>query len=410
MSANLIFAPNRFARVALCLVASLAIPAPAQADWNAANDEANRQQMMNDMHASSSRNDQINANANNSSTGYSYDRGSSSGRGVAGSTTYVPAPFRSYEYTPPGPRPVVATYQYKIFVRETPAQTVARLHAEASGGNAQSQFNLGRLYYTGYQVPLDRAVARRWFCEAAKQDHPPAKAQCAAMMYVGQGGPVDKALAKQYAKAAAQKNESLGLALDGFYQISEAVDANDFATPRPDVIASLTKAAEQGQLVAQATLGTIVYFYGSFGAPRDMARAVTYLRPCAAQNHPLCMRLLGMLVASGEAGPVDMAQAVALLKGAARAGDPKSPGALAQILSQLDLPMHDDAAAYQFAVQGAANGDPETQVMLARFNYFGQGTPKNIREAARWFKVAADHGNAEAAKALTDPEIASALK
>ncbi|HTM82118.1 tetratricopeptide repeat protein [Asticcacaulis sp.] len=394
-------------------VAALAFmlaPMTGHAEWNAANDEANRQRMMSDMRSNAAAADRRSFESQQrSSSGYTSR--TDSGASYSGASSGGGYQYKPYEYVPQGPKSVVATYYFTVRVQETEGQTIARLQSEAAGGNAQSQFDLGRVYYTGYGVPADNMQARKWFCEAAKQDHPIAKSQCAGMMYNGQGGPEDTAQAMLYLKEAASKGDPYGQALYGFFTLAEAAHRGEVDAPLPEAIAYLVKAADQGQLVAQATLGTVVYFYGTNGAAQDVPRAVGYIRLAAAQNDPLSMDMLGMMYVSGANGVErNPAEGVRLLKAAAAAGKADAAGVLAILISADDFGMRDDAAAFAYAQQAARGGDKQGQVVLAKFYYFGQGTDKNIVEAARWFTAAAAQGDPESMEALKEADLAEAAK
>ncbi len=302
----------------------------------------------------------------------------------------------------------MATYYFTVHRQETEAQTIARLNTEAAAGNGQSQFDLGRVYYTGYSVPADLTLARKWFCEAARQDHPIAKSQCAGMMYNGQGGPVDEASAMALLKDSAAKSEPYGMALYGFFTIAESARRN-VDEAQPEAIAYLVRAADSGEMIAQATLGTVVFFYGTHGATQDVPRAVGYIRQAAAQNDPMSMDMLGMMLVSGRNGvEKDVPGGLRLLKAAASAGKADAAAVLAILMSNDDLGVRDDAAAFAYARQAAKDGDRQGQVVLAKFYYFGQGTQKNLIEAARWFSAAAAQGDAESIEALKEPDIAQA--
>ena len=392
-------------------LAAVAVPMVAHADWNAANDEANRQRMMNDMRASDTRNDQLNFESQQrANSGYTSTTGSSAASGGSDSSDggyhYTP-----YQYVPEGPHSVVATYEFTVYKQETEAETIARVRQEAESGNAQSQFNLGRIYYTGYGVPVDEAEARKWFCEAAKQDHPIAKSQCGGMMYNGQGGPADTVQAMAYLQDSAAKGDPYGEALYGFFVISDDTHAGRVDQPEPEAIAYLEKAAADGQAVAQAALGSIVYFYGTNGAVQDVPRAVAYLRQCSAQNIPLCMGMMGMMYVSGQDGVTkDQAEGVRLLKIAAAGGQADAAGVLAVLMGADTYGIRDDAAAFAYALQAARGGDLQGEVVLAKLYYFGQGTAKDLVESARWFKAAAAQGDQESINALKEDDLAEAAK
>ncbi len=372
-----------------CLLALgiLLAPGLAQAQSEGA-DEARRQSMMNDMRSEAARNDQIEANRNSTSSyssGSSGSSGSSSSSGGSSGSAYQP-----YVYKPEGPHSVVATYEFTVYKQETEAQTIARITAEAQGGNAQSQYDLGRIYYTGYgATPLDTDEARHWFCEAAKQDHPPAKSQCAAMMYNAQGGPEDKQPALAYVKDAATKGDPYGEALYAYWYMLERVHSNGaYDAPPAAVIAMAEDAADRGQLVAQVFLGDVIYETGLGLAP-DRVKAIKYLRLAIAQTkRPDLANLLGRMLVSGN-NETDVAEGLDLLHFAADAGRADALGNLAQYAS---FTKQDYDTAFSYATKSAQQGDARGEYVLAQLYYFGHGTPQDVATAMKWFRAAADLG------------------
>lgn len=109
--------------------------------------------------------------------------------------------------------------------KETEQQTIARIQSEAQAGDVQSQFNLGRILFTGYGVARDDTGARRSFGAAAKQGHSQAQAQAqtqyGAMLYNGQGGPADRAEGLNFVRKACDQGEAYAKALQGFFSLLE---------------------------------------------------------------------------------------------------------------------------------------------------------------------------------------------
>ena len=277
---------NKF--VLLCSSLAAFIASPCSADQY--SDEANRQRMMADMRASAAASDrasfesqqrlQANADRASRSSSASGGYGSSNGSGTGGSSWGGPSPASR---AATGPRSVVATYNFTVYRQETPVALAARLEREAAGGNALSAFNLGRVYYTGFDgVPRNDATARRWFLEAAKAGHPGAEAQIGQMLYNGIGGPADPATALTWVKSAADHGDSYGQALYGFWTLVDQAKSNPDVR-NPQAVTYLVKAADAGQMVAQAFLGTTVYRFG-VGAPVDQESAAKYLRLAADQG------------------------------------------------------------------------------------------------------------------------------
>ena len=412
------------------------LPVAASAQWNAANDEANRQSMMADMRASAAANDRANfdsqqrqqadaARFNSSSS----NTGSASSGSTAGGYSGQPAARGA---TSSGPQSIVRTYSFTVHRQETPAALMARLENEATGGNALSAFNLARVLYTGFEgAPRDEAQARRWFGEAARLGHPAAQSQYGQMLYHGQGGAADPVGAMPWLKQAADQGDAYGLALYGFFTLADQAKADPDAI-NPQAVAMLVKAADAGQLVAQAYLGNSVYRLG-FGAPRDKDKsahysrlaadqglamsqadlgrsyifgtgvpkdsglAVMWLRKAAAQNNAEAIFLLGRLAIDGSGLPQDLGGGVRMVKQAADAGNMEAIGFYGVLLQQGVGVPRDEVAGAAMLARAAQSHDSgaEQNYAIALFN--GQGVAKNAATGVYWQKRAADDGSYEAA-------------
>ena len=419
----------------LAMLGGLIIAPAARADPN--SDEANRQNMMAEMRNSAAANDRANFDSQQRQQANA-DRYRSSGNGGSGSSGGSSggnaSPSANYgARTSTGPQSIVASYNFTVHRQETPAALMTRLEQEADGGNALSAFNLGRIYYTGFDgIPRDDATARHWFFIAANAGHPGGEAQFGQMMYNGIGGPTDQTTALTWLKSAAGHGDSYGQALYGFWTLSDQVKA-DPDVRNPELVAILVKAADAGQLVAQAYLGTIVYrlgagapadqeraahylrlaadqnfagaqtllgrsyIYGT-GVPRDYAQAVVWLRKGAAQNDAEANYLLGRLAIDGAGGlPQDAAAGAELVKRAADAGNMEATGFYGVLLQQgIGIPKDQSAGA--ILLQRAAeshDSDAEENYAIAFFD--GMGVTQNIATGVYWQKRAADDGNYSAA-------------
>lgn len=370
-----------------CATFFTAVPALAGPD----DAEYNRLRM-NEAMADKRYSDRINAPVSNTST-------PSSSNGYGAPT----------QWQPRGPGRVVATYEFKIWVQETPGQAVARLRQEAAGGNWQSQFDLGRVLYAGYrEVPVDLPTARKMFLAAAEQGHPPAQTQAGAMLYWGQGGAADKAAALDWVKKSADQGDSYGEALYGLWSLIEArTKSSD--EPAPQALSYLRKAAGHGEMLAQRALFT-VYFYGASGAKQDLGRAFSYAKLAAEQGDPASMNDVATCYMMGYGAQKDEAAAVPWLKEAATRGNTDAQVNYSAMLSQGRLVPQDLAGGARFSRMAAEKGDVNGQVLLAKSYYFGEGVKKDLRESVRWFRKAAAQGNKEAAEALAEAEMVQAAQ
>ena len=378
---------------AVALACALLAQAPA-ADASPDTAEYNRLRMLESM-GDQRYNDRINAPVSNSSSSSS----TSSGFGAP------------YQWKPRGPGGVVATYEFKAWVQETPAQAVARLSGEADAGNRQSQFDLGRVLYAGYrEVPRDVPRARKLFLAAAAQDHPAAMSQAGVMLYFGQGGPEDKAGARQWVRKAAEEGDSYGEMLTGLWALIDVrASAGNDAAPAPEALSWLRKAAGHGELLAQKALHT-VYFAGINGAKVEYNRAFAYAAEAAAQGDVDSYEAIAVHYMKGYGVAQDNAEAVKWTQRAADGGNSEGQANYSVMLSQGRLLPRDLTAGHKYAQMSAAQGDVNGQVLLAKSYYFGEGVQKNLVESARWFRKAAAQGNKEAADALAEPELQQAAR
>ena len=389
----------------------LTTPFAAHAAWNAAADEANRQRMMASMRDTSAANDRRNADAafqsglaRQSSSGSSGGTSSSSSSNSSASA-YAPGPARDA-----GPQSVVATRRFIVNVRESVPQTIARITREAQAGNVQSQYNLGQIYYAAFGVARDDAQARRWFTAAAAQGHAHAAAQAGYLAMYGRGGGVDKAAAQSLLRAAADGSDSYGQALYGLMQITDAVEAGKPDAPLPGAVALLVRAADAGEVTAQSTLGTMVYYYGTSGAAKDVAQAVKYMQLAVAQDDPLALQLLGeQYMTGGTAFPRDVVKGWTLLRRAAARGNGRAGFIVGiSLLQGSNGLVKSDSEGARYMRKAAEDGDVVAMVAHAQVLHEGTAVPKDLKEAARWYRKAAAQGNEEAASALKRPEIATA--
>lgn len=395
------------ARLALFL-ALLVGAGPANAQWGAANDEANRQRMMADMRASSAAADRRNqdALARSQADSARYAERSRATNSGSGTSSGGAASWTVPSTAPSGPRSIVASYDFTVMVRETDAQVVTRLRREAAAGDMQSQYNLARVYYTGYGVARDDVAARRWFAAAAQSGHPPAEAVYGYVLVAGIGGPADDAAGFTWLKKAADAGELFGQAQYGFQRLYRLRE-----TPGPaldEAIGYLEKAAARNDGVANGALATVYQF--GIGRPVDIVRSIDYTRRAADAGIPFAMTDLGARYLAGAGVTKDSAQGLAWIRRAVQA---RHPDAMAQYgLMQLNglEGVAKDVPAGAAMIDAAANaGSTPGMTLLAKLYYEGIGKPKDLRQSAQWFKRAADAGDAEAAEAVREPDLAAAL-
>lgn len=81
----------------------------------------------------------------------------------------------------------------------------------AQAGNQVAQYNLGFMYEHGNGVPINYAVALKWYEEAAKTGHRGAEFRIGVMYEEGKGVGKDTRLARQWYESAASKGNQLAM-------------------------------------------------------------------------------------------------------------------------------------------------------------------------------------------------------
>ena len=84
--------------------------------------------------------------------------------------------------------PLWANYK-EALDKQDYATALEELMPLAQKGDAEAQYNLGKLYHDGQGVPQDYAEAVKWFQKAADQGNAKAQHNLGVMYYNGQGVP-----------------------------------------------------------------------------------------------------------------------------------------------------------------------------------------------------------------------------
>ena len=153
------------------------------------------------------------------------------------------------------------------------------LYARAATGDANSQLDMGMLFFRGKDVERDEGEAHKWFGLAANQGLARAQVNLGMMYATGIGVKknYEEAFRWQYLAAIqglaiAQANVGVAYATGQGISKNESVAAKWFRL-----------AANQGEAHAQYNLG-VMYAYGQ-GVVQNLPVALRYIRQSAAQNH-----------------------------------------------------------------------------------------------------------------------------
>ena len=372
--------------LAACSLAAIAFAEAATADPQ--TDEANRQRQMATMRAEAARNDQNSANrslAQQQATAAAARDRPNSGSSSVGSPSTTSSGFGApggSSYT--GPQSVVDSYTITVRIEETPQQMLARLDRDAAQGDTGAQYNLGRIYYTGFNdAPRDDVRARSYFRQAAEAGHAASQANYGYFLSEGIGGPANAAEGVRWLRTSAEAGNSFGQAQYGMSLVT---------TDAAQAARLLIPAADAGEVTAQAMLGTL--FAMGEGVTQDDARAVRYLRAASDQGEAGSTGLLAGMYLSGRGGTE--AEGYALLRQAAEAGDPNSQRNYGLVLVQGRGAPKDERAGAALIRLAAAGGHKEARTLLGHLYNEGLGVPQSDPDAIYWWTLAAEGGEPEA--------------
>jgi uncharacterized protein len=236
----------------------------------------------------------------------------------------------------------------------------------ADHGNAQAQYKIGLMYYSGEGVTQNPAEAARWFRRAADQGSPDAQHYLGMMYEDGNGVPKDLAEAAKWIRKAAEQGSMYAQRdLASKYYHGEGV-----AQDRTEAAKWLGKAADQGESVSQSLLGDM-YSKGE-GVPQNNILAYKWLS-LSADRFPDNAKKISNIAA--KMTPDQVAEAEKLGRA-------------------FNQPNEDALGAYLLAK--AQGGDAQAQMKLGTMYLQGQGVTQDFREAVKWLRLAADRGNTEA--------------
>lgn len=153
---------------------------------------------------------------------------------------------------------------------------------------------------------------------------------------------------------------------------------------------ALTDAARKGDREAQYRIGT--RFLNEGGAHGDPAAAARWLERAAEQGHVEALFKLATLYERGEGVEKDEAKAIELYRKAAQARHPLAMHNLGVLLAAHDTPKDYREAARWFAEANL----PESQFNLALLYERGLGVPRDLKMAYSWYLAAARSGDSEA--------------
>lgn len=296
----------------------------------------------------------------------------------------------------------------------TGAEELAALLQElAAKGNANSLYDLARMYLRGIGVPRDTEQAIHLATEAAERSHT-AAAKLLADYYDKEKRNTAKAT-RYYALAAGTESITEHRAWDftayrrpdlapgDNISIREALE-RAAALGHPEslrvlghyhlkdnklesMVECFTKAAQLGNIQAIADLGW-AYFWGK-GVKRNYRKCVNLFRKAAKEGNALAMYNLGKRLLNGEGVRKNTDEGMKWLHRALRAGDTYTIGALGYIYleGKHGIAPNPKKALY-YLRRGVREGDSASINNLGLAYYDGTGVKRNYAKALYYYEWA----------------------
>ena len=243
------------------------------------------------------------------------------------------------------------------------------LQKQAEAGDAEAQFQLGRLYFRGEGVAKSEASALDWISKSAEQGNNDAIASIGFIYSQGAGVPKDEKKAVEWFRRGAEAGSAtcklnLGLLLRQGKTIQLSNDES---------LRLMQEAADAGLPEAQSYLGQL-YFLGDNLLKPDYVKARPYVLKAAEGGDPAAQNIMGILSREGVG--------------------PEAEG-------------KDPVAAEKWFRQAAEQNEVKAQANLAHLMGVASPDTTNRVEALKWLLMAKDRNEPTAIK--TYDEIAPTI-
>ena len=267
------------------------------------------------------------------------------------------------------------------------------IEKEAIRGNAEAQFQIGKMYELGYGTKINYKKAAYWYEKSINQGNSKAKNNLAGLYLDGQG--VKKDLKKAYAlysQSSKQGNEYSQFNLALMYLNGQYVKQDS-----KKACSLFDDAAKKGHMKSQYNLG-ICYSEGK-AVSQDYKKALYWNKKSADQGYDKALHVMGLIYHFGEGVPIDTNEAIKWYKRAADKGFTPSMWNLSTLYLPEDNP--GDAKrwdeVYKWYSMGMQHGDKKDAPFGMGLIYvMGWGNhPKDYPKASQLFTLAAENGKAD---------------
>ena len=266
----------------------------------------------------------------------------------------------------------------------------------AEAGSADAMESLGLAYLYGIGTVPDTEAAKKWLSNAADKGIASAKCALGTRYFEGDFGEKDVSKAIEWWEKAA-KHEDGGdstamLNLGKTYR-----DGDDGVEKNLDkAVEWLTKASDAGNEDAACELGA-GYYRGDFGKP-DMTMALKWMQKAAKLGDATAMNIVGMMYRDGDVGKVDLGKSIDWFKRAANCEIPNADAMcnLGEAYLEGKGVEKDVKEAEKWYRKAADTGESDAEAVLGTKYYNGDFGEPNYTKAKKWWERAGEHGDSAA--------------
>ena len=258
--------------------------------------------------------------------------------------------------------------------------------------NPIAQYYLGVLYHNGFGIDNNYQEAVKWYKKSAAQGNEMAMNNLGSLYQGGKGvNQSMKEALKWYLKAADKDFAPSITSVGYFYEDG----VGGLKQSYEEALKWYLKAANLGYPIACKQVAR-VYFDG-LGVKRDYSEALKWYKKAAEQNDTDAMIKAGDIYEKGLGMEVDLSMALNWYKKAADLGNSNAMNLVGLMYDQGKGVSKDLAVSFNWFLKSAKSGNPEGMSYVGDYYKYGLGgVEKNISEAKKWYKKAADLGNKSA--------------
>lgn len=264
-----------------------------------------------------------------------------------------------------------------------------------AGGNFKVCSLLGSMYEDGKSGETSISTALKYYRAGAAEGDVRSKALLAVCTEEGRGMPADLAAAVSlYREAAAGGVAEAQFRLGVMSMLGTGVRRDERAGA-----GYLRQAAEQGFNPAKLEWGKCLE--RGFGVPKDEREAFRYYTQAAKSGKDEASFRVNLLLEEGRGVVKDEQSAAAGYEALARKGYAPAQVNLGLMLAQGRGVAKNEVKALEWYGKAEAQNDVDAMVLCGMMHEFGLGgTPRSNKDASRYYRRAADKGDAQAAELL----------